>query len=105
MIRRLGVFLLTIVVMVLGVNFVCQAQTRPLLTRHVREVTVNGQAQSVGRLPATQSMRLVLALPLRNQEALDNFLHGTLRSFQRVLPPVPHGGGVHCEVWSQPGGL
>lgn len=74
MIRRLGVFLLTIVVMVLGVNFVCQAQTRPLLTRHVREVTVNGQAQSVGRRPATQSMRLVLALPLRNQEALDNFL-------------------------------
>ena len=51
MIRRLGVFLLTIVAMVLGVNFVCQAQTRPLLTRHVREVTLNGQAQSVGRLP------------------------------------------------------
>ena len=74
MIRRLGVFFLTIVVMALGVNFVCQAQTRPLLTRHVREVTVNGQAQSVGRRPATQSMRLVLALPLRNQEALDNFL-------------------------------
>jgi subtilase family serine protease len=72
--RRLGVFLLAIVAMVLGVILVCQAQTRPLLTRHVREVTLNGQAQSVGRLPATQSMRLVLVLPLRNQEELDNFL-------------------------------
>jgi kumamolisin len=47
---------------------------KPLLTHHVRDVVVNGQAPSVGRLPATKSMRIVLALPLRNQAELDNFL-------------------------------
>jgi pro-kumamolisin-like protein len=50
------------------------AQAQSLLTRHAREVTLNGQAQSVGRLPATQSMRFVLVLPLRNQAELDDFL-------------------------------
>ena len=30
-----------------------QAQPQSLLTRHVRDVTLNGQAPSVGRLPAT----------------------------------------------------
>jgi kumamolisin len=40
----------------------------------VREATLNGQAQSVGRLPAQQPMRLVLVLPLRNQPALEQFL-------------------------------
>ncbi len=52
----------------------CQAQTQALLTRHVREVTANGQAQLVGRLPATQVVRLVLVLPLRHQPELGNFL-------------------------------
>jgi subtilase family serine protease len=62
------------VAMVLGVNVVCQAEPQSLLTRHVREVTLNGQAPSVGRLPSTQSMRLVLVLPLRNQDELDSLL-------------------------------
>jgi len=62
------------VAMVLGVNVVSHAEPQSLLTRHVREVTLNGQAPSVGRLPATQSMRLVLVLPLRNQDELDSFL-------------------------------
>jgi len=70
--RRLST-LLTIVALVLAVVIACPAQSQ-LLTRHVREVTHNGQAPVVGHLPATQSMRLVLVLPLRNQEALDNFL-------------------------------
>jgi subtilase family serine protease len=60
--------------MVLGVNVVCQAEPQSLFTRHVREVTLSGQAPSVGRLPATQSMRLVLVVPLRNQDLLDRFL-------------------------------
>jgi subtilase family serine protease len=72
MMRR-STTLLTIVALVLAVNIVCAAQSQ-LLTRHVREVTLNGQAPVVGHLPTTQSMRLVLVLPLRNQEALDNFL-------------------------------
>jgi kumamolisin len=55
-------------------NIVCHAQSLPLLTRHVREVNINGQARHVGQLPATELMRLVLVLPLRNQAALDAFL-------------------------------
>jgi len=74
MIRRLGASLLRVLALVSVVNIVCHAQSRPLLTHHVREATLNGQARSVGRLPEGQSMRLVLVLPLRNQAALDQFL-------------------------------
>jgi kumamolisin len=74
MIRKLNTSLLTIVALGAVVNIVCQAQSLPPLTRHVRDVTLNGQAKSVGRLPATQPMRLVLVLPHRNEAALDNFL-------------------------------
>ncbi|MGA2212720.1 MAG: protease pro-enzyme activation domain-containing protein [Bryobacteraceae bacterium] len=55
-------------------NTVCDAQSRPLLTQHVREATLNGQARFAGRLPEEQHMRLVLVLPLRDQAALDQFL-------------------------------
>jgi len=73
-IRRLTIFLFTIVAMLTGVNFVCQAQTQSLMTRHVREATLNGQAPFVKKLPATQSLRLDVVLPIRNQSELDNFL-------------------------------
>jgi subtilase family serine protease len=73
MIRRICTSLLTILALVSVASTMSHAQTR-LLTRHVREVTMNGQAALVGHLPATQSMRLVLVLPLRNQEALNNSL-------------------------------
>jgi subtilase family serine protease len=73
-IRKSSRFLFTLAAIVLAVNIVCQAQAQTLLTRHVREVVLNGEAQSAGRLPATQSMRLVLVLPHRNQAALDNLL-------------------------------
>ena len=72
--RKLSVFLLTIVAMVAGATIVCQAQPQSLLTRHVREVTVNGQASSVGRLPATQSMRVDIVLALPDQTGLQGFL-------------------------------
>jgi len=52
---------------------VCEGQSLPLLTHHVRDAVVNGEAKQMGRLPASQSMRLVLVLPLRNQETLDAF--------------------------------
>jgi len=74
MIRKLGTSLLVLVVLALAAGVVSHAQSLPPMTRHVREATVNGQAKSVGRLPATQSMRIVLVLPLRNQEALESFL-------------------------------
>jgi subtilase family serine protease len=74
MIRRLGAYLLTIVALLLLLNFVCQAQALPLMTRHVRPAVRTGQARSVGHLPAAQTMRLVLVLPLRNQAELENLL-------------------------------
>jgi subtilase family serine protease len=73
-IRRLGVFLLTIVALVFGATIVCLAQPQSLLTRHVREVTLNGEAPSVGRLPAAQSMRIDIVLAVRDQAGLDSFL-------------------------------
>jgi kumamolisin len=64
----------TVIAMVLGVNVLAQAQSQSLLTRHVREATVSGRAQSIGHLPATQSMRLDIVLPLRDSAGLDAFL-------------------------------
>ncbi|MGA2737410.1 MAG: S53 family serine peptidase [Bryobacteraceae bacterium] len=74
MIRRLGASWLTVFVLVSVVSFVCHAQPAPLLTHHVRGVTLNGQARSAGRLPSEQRLRLVVVLPLRNQPDLDRFL-------------------------------
>jgi len=51
-----------------------QSQAQSLMTRHMREATLKGQAQSIGRLPATQSMRLDIVLPLRNQADLESLL-------------------------------
>jgi kumamolisin len=73
-IRKLSVFLLTIVAIVSGLNMVCQAQPQSLLTRHVPEAAAKGRAALLGRLPETQSMRLVLVLPHRNQAGLDSLL-------------------------------
>ena len=79
--RTMGVAILAVVAFVLGLSSVCQAQTDAgraqgftLMTRHVREVTLNGEARQMGKLPAAQSMHLVLTLPLRNQSELDEFL-------------------------------
>jgi subtilase family serine protease len=72
--RRLSEFLLALVAILLGVTITSQAQPLSLMTRHVRQATLNGYAPLVGRLPATQSMRLVLVLPHRNQAELEDLL-------------------------------
>ena len=74
MTRKFSAFSLTLLAMILVATLVSQAQPQSLGTRHVRDVVLNGQAPSVGRLPATQVMRLVLVLPLRHQPELENFL-------------------------------
>jgi subtilase family serine protease len=51
-----------------------QAQPQSPLTRHVRDEVVNGKAQLVGRLPATQTLRFDIVLPLRDRAALQDFL-------------------------------
>jgi kumamolisin len=72
--RSIAFFVAALIAMVSMGSMPCQAQGQSLLTRHVREVTVNGEAQLVGRLPATQVMRLVLVLPLRHRPELERFI-------------------------------
>ncbi len=64
--------LLRVAAFMLVTTAVCQGQN--FLTRHVRTEVANGQARAVGQLPATQTMRFVVVLPLRNQAALDSLL-------------------------------
>jgi kumamolisin len=51
-----------------------QAQPQLLSTRHVRDAVANGQAQFVGQLPATQTLRFDMVLPLRDRAGLENFI-------------------------------
>ena len=50
------------------------ARGQGLLTRQMREEVSNGQAAYLGRLPSTLSLRLNIALPLRNEAELDELL-------------------------------
>ena len=72
--RRLVVYFLSIIAMLLGISPLSPAQTQPLLTRHVREVTRTGEAKSIGKLPPDQIMSLDVVLKLRDQAGLDSFL-------------------------------
>jgi subtilase family serine protease len=72
MLRRLGLFLLAIPLLMSVVASTSRAQS--LLTRHLREVTRTGEAQSLGHLPSQQIMTLDVVLPIRNQAGLDLFL-------------------------------
>jgi subtilase family serine protease len=77
-------------------SFACVAilpsNAETLLTRHVREVTQNGQATLVGHLPATQVMQLDVVLPVRDQAGLDNFLadlySSTVPNHRHFLTPA-----------------
>jgi subtilase family serine protease len=51
-----------------------QAQSTPMPTRHVRQAVIKGDAVFLNRLPASDSLRLNIALPLRNESELDNLL-------------------------------
>jgi kumamolisin len=67
-------FLLSAVAILSVASLVCQAQSLSLPTRHTRDVVANGEAQSLGRLPATQTMDLDFMLALRHQPELENFI-------------------------------
>ncbi len=74
MIRRISVYTLALLATLVIVSVALQAQPLPLQTRHTRDVVVSGEAVSLGRMPANQTMHIVLALGLRHQPELDNFL-------------------------------
>jgi len=74
MLQKLSRSLLTAAALAPGLVTLCQAQSRPALTSHVRAATLSGEAKSLGRLASEQSMNLDLVLPLSNQAGLDAFL-------------------------------
>jgi subtilase family serine protease len=51
-----------------------RAEAQRMPTRHVRDAVVNGQARFTERMPAAQTMRLDVVLPLRDPQGLENFL-------------------------------
>lgn len=51
-----------------------EVQAQSTATRHVRKEVISGAAPLLSRLPATQSLSLDIALPLRNEAELDVFL-------------------------------
>jgi kumamolisin len=68
-----------------------QAQPQQLLTRHVRDEVANGRAQFVGQLPATQTLRFDIVLPLRDRAGLQSFVQElqdpTSPSYHQFLTP------------------
>jgi len=72
--RLLRTLIISCALVLLSLPALSDAQETSLLTRHVRDVILNRQAQWVGRLPATKSMRIDIVLPLRNRAGLEKFL-------------------------------
>ncbi|HUN55848.1 MAG TPA: S53 family serine peptidase [Smithella sp.] len=46
----------------------------PLMTKHMHDEVLSGQAGLINRLPASQSLQLNIVLPLRNEAELDELL-------------------------------
>ena len=71
---------------------VLRSHASTLMTRHVREATVNGKARVVGHLPQTQVMQLDVVLPLRDSAGLDAFLadlySSTVPNYRHYLTPA-----------------
>ena len=74
MIRRFSMFSLALVAVLAIVSIASQAAPLPMMTRHTRDVVVNGEAQLLGRMPATQTMNFSVVLALRHAPELENFL-------------------------------
>lgn len=72
--RKLGRWFVAIIASLCLLSIISYAEPQSLLTRHVWEVTQNGQAKSIGHLPATQLLRLDIVLPLSDPAGLDKFL-------------------------------
>ena len=70
--RIAGKFALPIAAVLSLALSISQAQT--LLTHHVRQAAQDGTARSFGPLSTTQNLDLVITLPLRNEDQLDELL-------------------------------
>ena len=82
---------ITILAIVVLANGLSQAEPAPLLTRHVRDVVVNGQAPLVGQLPAKQVMHFDVVLAPRDRAGLQTFVQEvnepTSPSYHQFLTP------------------
>ena len=74
MIRKIGLSLLAVVAMLSASNLSLRAESGSLMTRHLRQAVLTGQAKPVGRLAASQELQLDLVLPIRDQAGLAKFL-------------------------------
>ncbi len=74
MIRKLSVSLLMLVAIVSVLSIASQAAPQALLTQHVPDAVLNGEAKAVGHLPAGQTMRFDIVLQLRHEPELENFV-------------------------------
>jgi subtilase family serine protease len=82
---------ITILAIVFLANALSQAEPAPLLTRHVRDVVVNGQAPLVGQLPAKQTIHFDVVLAVRDRAGLQTFVQevndSTSPSYHQFLTP------------------
>jgi len=89
MVRRIGLFLLTIAAIVSVATTNSQAQS--VSTRHVREATRSGMARFVSQLPPDRIMSLDVVLNLRDPAGLESFLKElydpTSPSYRQFLTP------------------
>ena len=91
MIRRPGVCCLALVALLTVASIASFAAPQQLMTRHTREAVVTGEAQSLGRLPAAQTMKFDVVLALRHAPELKNFLDDiydpTSKNFHQYVTP------------------
>ncbi|HEX3821655.1 MAG TPA: S53 family serine peptidase [Candidatus Sulfotelmatobacter sp.] len=88
--RRISISLLAIASLAFAGAVSSHAES--VMTRHVRQATLTGQARLVGHLPASQVLQLDIVLPIRDQAGLDSFLadlySSTVPNFRHFLTPA-----------------
>ncbi len=92
MIRRLGFSSLATAAILAAASMTGLSQAQSVLTHHVREAVLNGQAPPVGRLNSEKIMQLDLVLPLRDRQGLRWFLEDLYNpaspSYRQFLTPA-----------------
>lgn len=90
MIRTVRNFMLHCAAIVFVATSFSQAQT--VVTRHVREAVLSGQAVAIGRMPSNQTLQLDLVLPVRDPAGLESFVQQVSNpaspSYRKFLTPA-----------------
>jgi subtilase family serine protease len=90
--RKFSFSLLAAAAILLTASRPGQSEAPSVLTHHVREAVLNGQAPPVGRLPGNQTMQLDVVLPLRDPQGLKWFLEDVYNpnsaSYRKFLTPA-----------------